>query len=75
MATGIEKRRVFDLPEPRLQVSEHQATVYCCAHCRGVTKAEFRAGVNAHTQYFPRVRATAVYVNVQRLIPKIESAE
>src|SRR5271169_2089274 len=36
MVTGVEKRQVFDL-EPRLDVTEHQAMIYRCAHCRGQT--------------------------------------
>ena len=70
MVIGLEKRQVFDLPEPRLEVTEHQASVYCCARCAGVTKAAFPAGVPAHVQYGPRLRAAAVYLNVQQLIPE-----
>ncbi len=70
MATGVETRQVFDLPDPRLEVTEHQASVYRCRHCHGVTKAAFPAGVNAHVQYGPRVRAAAVYLNVQQLTPE-----
>jgi transposase len=70
MATGVEKRQVFDLPEPRLEVTEHQANIYTCASCRGVTKAAFPEGVNAHVQYGPRIKAAAVYLNTQQLIPE-----
>jgi hypothetical protein len=28
MATVVEKRRVFDSPVPRLEVSEHQTAIY-----------------------------------------------
>ena len=70
MATGVERRQVFDLPEPRLEVTEHQARIYCCAHCRAMTTADFPEGVNAHVQYGPRVRAAAIYCNVQQLIPE-----
>ena len=44
-AIGVEKRQVFDLPERLLRVTEHQASIYRCAHCRGVTKAAFPEGV------------------------------
>jgi transposase len=61
---------VFDLSEPRLEVTVHQATIYCCADCRALTTAAFPDGVNAHVQYGPRVQAAAVYCNVQQLIPE-----
>ncbi len=70
MATVVEKRQVFDLPEPRLEVTEHQATSYCCAHCQSVTRAAFPEGANAHVQYGPRVRAAAIHYNAQQLIPE-----
>ena len=70
MATGVERRQVFDLPKLRLEVTEHQARIYCCAHCRAMTAADFPDGVNAHVQYGPRVRAVAIYCNVQQLIPE-----
>jgi hypothetical protein len=38
-AIGVEKRRVFDLSERPLVVTENQASIYRCAHCRGETKA------------------------------------
>ncbi len=75
MITGVEKRQVFDLPEPRLDVTEHQAMIYCCAHCRGQTTAAFPEGVAAPAQYGPRVRAAAVYLNVQQLIPEDRVAQ
>jgi len=70
MVTSEERRQVFDLPQPRLEVTEHRASVYCCRHCSGVTKAAFPDTVTAHVQYGSRVRATAVYLNVQQLIPE-----
>lgn len=75
MATGMEKRQVFDLPEPRLEVTEHQASIYRCQHCRGLTKAAFPEGVTSPVQYGPRIKATAVYLNVQQLIPEDRVAQ
>lgn len=70
MATRVEKRQVFEMPQPRLEVTEHQAQIYTCACCRGVTRAAFPAGVTAAVQYGPRIRAAAIYLNVQHLVPE-----
>ena len=75
MITGIEKRQVFDLPEPRLEVTEHQAQIYSCAHCHGTTKAAFPEGVISAVQYGARVKAAAIYLNMQQLIPEDRVAE
>jgi len=75
MVTGVVARQVFEVPAPRLEVTEHRAEVYCCAACRGVTKAAFPAGVVSPVQYGPGVRAWAVYLNVQHLIPEDRVAE
>jgi transposase len=72
---AVEKRQVFDLPERLLRVTEHQASVHRCARCRGVTKADFPAGVASPTQYGERFRAAAVYLNVQQLIPEDRTAQ
>ena len=70
MATRMEKRQVFEMPEPRLEVTEHRASIYTCACCRGVTRAAFPDDVTAPVQYGPRIRAAAVYLNAQHLIPE-----
>ena len=75
MQTGMEKRQVFDLAERLIEITEHQASVYCCAACGFETKAEFPAGVAAAAQYGARVRAAAIYLNVQQLIPENRVAQ
>jgi len=35
------------LPERPLAVTEHQAEIRCCPHCRHTVRAEFPAGVRA----------------------------
>jgi transposase len=74
-AIGIEKRQVFDLPERPLLVTEHQATIYRCAHCRGMTKATFPEGVVSPTQYGERIKAAAIYLNIHQLIPEDRAAQ
>jgi len=70
MATGVEKRQVFELPEPRLEVTEHQAQIYTCAGCHGVTKAAFPEAVSSPVQYGAAIKAAALYLNAQQLIPE-----
>jgi transposase len=72
---AVEKLQVFDLPERLLLVIEHQASVHRCAHCRWVTKAAFPEGVASPAQYGERFKATAVYMNVQQMIPEDRTAQ
>ena len=74
-AIGVEKRQVFDLAECPLVVTEHQAWIYRCAHCRGETKAMFPEGVVSPAQYGERIRAAAIYLNIQQLIPEDRTAQ
>jgi transposase len=48
VGTRVEKRQVFDMPQPRLEVTEHQAQIYTCACCRGETGGALPADVTAH---------------------------
>ena len=72
---AVEKRQVFDLPERLLLVTEHRASVHRCAQCRWVTKARFPEGVVSPAQYGERFKATAVYMNVQQMIPEDRTAQ
>jgi len=74
-AIGVEKRQVFDLPERPLVVTQHQASIYRCAHCRSETKAAFPEGVVSPTQYGERIKAAAIYLNIQQLIPEDRTAQ
>jgi transposase len=75
MVTGIEKRQVFDLPDPKLEVTEHQALIYACEHCHGTTRAAFPEDVTSAVQYGSRIKAAAIYLNAQQLIPEDRVAE
>ena len=74
-AIRFEKRQVFDIPERPLIVTEHQAAVYRCERCRGVTKAAFPEGVVSPAQYGERLKGAAIYLNVQQLIPEDRTAQ
>ena len=74
-ATGCERRQVFDLPERLIEVTEHQGLVYACAGCGKSTRAAFPEGVSGPVQYGERIRAAAVYLHAQQLIPEDRTAE
>lgn len=67
---GAINRQVFDLPPMSICVTEHQAEVKVCDHCQTRVLGEFPAGVNAPVQYGERIKAMAVYLNHQQLIPE-----
>lgn len=75
MAAGMERRQVFDLPERLLDVTEHRGLVYACAGCGGRTRAAFPAEAGGPVRYGERVRAAAVYLHAQQLIPEDRTAE
>ena len=67
MAMGVAVRQEFDIPDPRLEATEHQVHINKCSHCCKETKADFPEGVTCGVQYGPRVKA-AVYLKAQQLL-------
>jgi transposase len=74
-ATGHQKRQVFDLPKPVVQVTEHRAHRCWCAACGTVTQGAFPDEVTAAAQYGATVEALVVYLQAWHLIPEDRLAE
>ena len=74
MVRSVEKRQVFDLPEPRMIVSEHQASVYTCAACHGTTRAAFPDGVTSSVEYGEGIKAADLQPFVEHIAARIASA-
>ncbi len=64
-----EKRQVFDLPEPKLDVTEYRIFKTRCPHCSEEQKGIVPEGVNAPVQYGNNVKALAVLLNVHYKLP------
>ncbi len=74
-AIDYESRQVFDIPPIEIEVTEHRVEIKECPHCDAINKAEFPEGVNAPTQYGPRVKSVAAYMKIYQLLPYKRSAE
>lgn len=66
---GYERRQVHELPPVQLVVREHRALQVRCPTCAQVSVGRFPAEAPSRAQYGPRLRALAVYLVEQQLIP------
>ena len=64
-----ERRQVYELPPLQLQITEHQALHVRCPVCQAVSVGTFPSEVPSRVQYGPRLRALAVYLVQQQLVP------
>jgi len=65
----FERRQVRELPPVRLVVREHRALHVRCPACAQVSVGPFPPEAPSRAQYGPRLRALAVYLLEQQLIP------
>ncbi len=64
-----------DLPPVRLVIREHRALHVRCPACQAVAVGAFPAEAPSRAQYGPRLRALAVYLVEQQLIPYARGRE
>lgn len=65
----IEKRQVFDIPQPRLEITEYQKRSCTCGHCGLINEGEFPKGINAYVQYGIGVKSLVVLLNIAFQLP------
>ncbi len=56
-------------------MTEHRAAVHDCLACGRRTRADFPEGVVSPAQYGERVKAAAIYLNAQQLVPEERTAQ
>ena len=64
-----ERRQVQELPAVRLRVTEYQALHVRCPQCQAVSVGTFPAAAPSRAQYGPHLRALAVYLVEEQLLP------
>jgi transposase len=68
-ADVVEVRQVFDLPQPKLEVTEHIVLGCTCEKCGKYNQGAFPEGVSARLQYGAGVKALVVLLNVAFKVP------
>lgn len=63
----LHSRQVFDLPEPKLEVTEHRLGQITC--CGVAQRGDYPSGVNAAVQYGPGVRALVTVLSIDHKMP------
>lgn len=66
---SYQRRQVFDIPAPRLEVTEHRCTVKQCTHCGTTTTASFPVGVTKAAQYGNNLKSFTMYLKQHQLLP------
>jgi transposase len=70
----VIKRQVFDIPDPKIIVSEYQAEVKVCK-CGNEVCGKFPENVEAPVQYGKNISAFVVYMLNKQLIPEDRLSE
>ena len=71
----IIKRQVFDIPEIKPVITEHQFEVKYCPGCNQKVEAPNASGIKASVQYGTNAKAAVTYMNVQNLVPIERTAD
>ena len=65
----IKTRQVFDIPEIKINVTEYQAHLKICPHCRKKSISQFPENVTHSAQYGPNIKGLILKLNVYHCLP------
>lgn len=66
---GTRTRQVADIPEPRLEITEHKLYAYECRSCGQSACSELWDKLKQEVQYGVRIKGLVNYLNIYQLIP------
>ena len=65
----VEQRQVFDIPQPKINVTEYRVEEKKCPCCGEITRASFPENIKGPVQYGDRIRALIAYFSHEHFIP------
>lgn len=72
---GFERRQVWDIPQPALEVTEHRLYRKICSQCAATVKAAAPQGVWPGVSYGVGIQGWAVYLHHGQLVPEDRVAQ
>lgn len=75
VAYPYSRRQVFEMPEPKVFVTEHRVVTLACSCCGHETSAAFPKGVDQPVQYGPNLLGFAAYLHSAHLVPYARCAQ
>ena len=65
----IKSRQIFDIPEIKINVTEHQIITKVCGNCGEKNKSKFPEGLVQQAQYGDKLKALVVYLQNYHMLP------
>jgi len=69
LVNGKVSRQVIDIPEPLVEVTEHEIWKYRCQCCQSEVEAGKDLGLTQEAQYGIRLKSLISYLNVYHILP------
>lgn len=70
LVLDVSRRQVFDIPTPKVEITEHQVESKYCSCCNKIVSSLFPETVSAPAQYGSVIRSWSVYYQNQHFIPE-----
>ena len=72
---GYDARQVFDLPEIKMEVTEHRVVKKVCSCCGKISRGSFPDGLSQQAQYGNRLKSLCIYLQNYQMLPYSRCAE